>query len=246
MIYNLSERPYDYSKFDNQVNEWCGFPDHHGPPLRKLFQIIKSIHSWLNADSKNVVVIHCLAGKGRTGLVIAAYFLYCGLFNTPENALSYFACRRSTNNWGVTNPCQVRCVQYLSDIIVKGVVPSTRYLSLVYVHLSGVPNFSGMNPLMRSSGCAPFIHIYHTAETKKLIYSSEHDNEEIKSYSPGHPVTFQVECVLQGDIEIEIYHVTSFYRQEHMLRLQFHTGMIKNKVLRFMRSDIDLACQDKR
>lgn len=27
MIYNLSERKYDYTKFNNQVHEWCGFPD---------------------------------------------------------------------------------------------------------------------------------------------------------------------------------------------------------------------------
>jgi protein-tyrosine phosphatase len=74
MIYNLSERPYDYGKFNNQVrsstteyllilykvHEWCGFPDHHAPPLAKLFQILKSIHSWLLADPKNVVVVHCL------------------------------------------------------------------------------------------------------------------------------------------------------------------------------------------
>lgn len=31
-----------------------------------------------------------------------------------------------------------------------------------------------------------------------------------------------------------------------MLRFEFHTGMIRNAIVRFPRSDIDLACGDKR
>lgn len=30
---NLSQRGYDYSKFDNRVEEWCGWPDHHVRPI---------------------------------------------------------------------------------------------------------------------------------------------------------------------------------------------------------------------
>src|SRR5690554_5141929 len=48
------------------------------------------------------------AGKGRTGTGIAVFFLYSGLFDNVEKTLSYFACKRSNNNWGVTNPSQVR------------------------------------------------------------------------------------------------------------------------------------------
>ncbi len=96
MIYNLSERAYDYEKFNNQVNlvlaffqpyqvhEWCGFPDHHAPPLMKLFTIVRSLYSWLAADKQGVVVVHCLAGKGRTGTIIACLFLWTGIFNNKQ------------------------------------------------------------------------------------------------------------------------------------------------------------------
>ena len=35
---------------------FAGYP---APPLDKVFTICNSIHGWLNADPKNVAVIHC-------------------------------------------------------------------------------------------------------------------------------------------------------------------------------------------
>ena len=60
LLYNLSNRDYDISKFGGQVINWCGFPDHHPPPLVLLFKIVHSIHKWLLDHEENVAVIHCL------------------------------------------------------------------------------------------------------------------------------------------------------------------------------------------
>jgi phosphatidylinositol-3,4,5-trisphosphate 3-phosphatase/dual-specificity protein phosphatase PTEN len=57
MIWNLSEREYDYGKFDNQLQDF-GFPDHHSPPLDMLFKIILSMDNWLRAGKDNVAVVH--------------------------------------------------------------------------------------------------------------------------------------------------------------------------------------------
>ena len=46
------------------------------------------------ANVENVVVIHCLAGKGRTGTVICCYLLYSGRFNNVNDALSYYGKKR--------------------------------------------------------------------------------------------------------------------------------------------------------
>ena len=40
------------------------------------------------------------AGKGRTGLMVCAYLVYCGM--SAEEALQMYADRRTTNNEGVS------------------------------------------------------------------------------------------------------------------------------------------------
>ena len=47
------------------------------------------------------------AGKGRTGTILVAYFLFCGLFDSADEALNFFAYRRSLQCWGVTGPAQL-------------------------------------------------------------------------------------------------------------------------------------------
>jgi hypothetical protein len=62
-LYNLSNRIYDFSKFDSSVVNWCGFPDHHPPPLLLLFLIVHDIHDWLSTNPENIAVIHCLVNS---------------------------------------------------------------------------------------------------------------------------------------------------------------------------------------
>ena len=46
-----------------------------------------------------------MAGKGRTGLVISAYLLFSKLCSTPEEAITFFAFKRSDNGSArVENP----------------------------------------------------------------------------------------------------------------------------------------------
>merc|ERR1712183_784207 len=94
MIWNLSDKDYDYMKFNNNVLEF-GFPDHHSPPLDMLFKIVLTMHNWITADEQNVAVVHCLGGKGRTGTAICSYLFFAGLFTDPLEALDFFAQKRS-------------------------------------------------------------------------------------------------------------------------------------------------------
>jgi phosphatidylinositol-3,4,5-trisphosphate 3-phosphatase/dual-specificity protein phosphatase PTEN len=52
--------------------------DHHSPPLSLLFKACVEMHEFLLKDEQNVVIVHCNAGKGRTGTLISSYLLFCG------------------------------------------------------------------------------------------------------------------------------------------------------------------------
>lgn len=47
-------------------------------------RLCRSMYEWLASSPVHVVVVHCLAGKGRTGLVVAALLIYAGLFTSAQ------------------------------------------------------------------------------------------------------------------------------------------------------------------
>ena len=109
-IYNLSGIPYEESKFDNMVKLYY-WKDHHAPPLFELFKICFSIRDYLNIKNDNVVGIHCLAGKGRTGVVICCLFILSNLFDCIQDILDYFSIKRNgEKNQGVQQSGQIRYI----------------------------------------------------------------------------------------------------------------------------------------
>ena len=74
------------------------------PQLDMMLPFCESVDTYLHAHPDNVVAIHCKAGKGRTGLMTAAYLLYAGLCKTAEEALGLYGKQRTVNAHGVTIP----------------------------------------------------------------------------------------------------------------------------------------------
>jgi tensin len=116
MIWNVSEEVYDYSYFSHQVLEYK-FPGHPSPPLGLLFKICASVKSWLDADEKNVAVIHCITGKGRTAALMACILTWIDEFSAPMEALQYVAERRGISAEQLTIPSQRRYLQYFSNVL---------------------------------------------------------------------------------------------------------------------------------
>ena len=76
--------------------------------------------SYLDGDEKNVVVVHCKAGKGRTGLFVCALLLKLGICDSADEAIRRFAYARSTDGAAtVENPSQVRYVGYVADVLAN-------------------------------------------------------------------------------------------------------------------------------
>ncbi|CAN8233068.1 unnamed protein product [Cochlearia groenlandica] len=120
-VYNLCiEECYDPQNFYGRVERYP-FDDNHVPSLKMIQIFCENVHAWLSLDPKNIAVVHCMAGKGRTGLMVSAYLVYGGM--SPEEALEMYASRRTTNNNGVSIPSQRRYVKYWSDLLLfhKGI-----------------------------------------------------------------------------------------------------------------------------
>ena len=114
-VYNLcSERLYDVSKFPGPVATYP-FDDHNSPPFSLIQLFCEDVHRHVTSDPRNMVAVHCKAGKGRTGVMICCYLLYCGRFATADAAMQYYGIARTKNGKGVTIPSQQRSVGLVSS-----------------------------------------------------------------------------------------------------------------------------------
>lgn len=116
-VYNLcSERLYDASLFEGKV-ACFPFNDHNCPPLQLVAAFCQSAYSWLKADLDNVVVVHCKAGKARTGLMISSLLMYLKFFPTAEESISYYNQKRCIDGKGIILPSQLRYVKYFERVL---------------------------------------------------------------------------------------------------------------------------------
>ena len=88
-VYNLcGERTYPKDTFYKQ--SYYPFPDHEAPPLNLLLPFCQDAKAFLEENEKNIVAVHCKAGKGRTGTFICCLMIYLSIFKTADEALAYY------------------------------------------------------------------------------------------------------------------------------------------------------------
>ncbi|KAI8887301.1 phosphatases II [Backusella circina FSU 941] len=115
-VYNLRiEKLYDDSRFKHMAN--YPFHDHQAPPFESLIAFCKDASDWLNKDQQNKVVVHCKAGKGRTGTVICALLLYMHNAKDANEAIAIYGKERTHDMRGVTIPSQLRYIHYFDTMM---------------------------------------------------------------------------------------------------------------------------------
>lgn len=114
-LFRRSEKKYDLSRFEKVGN--YPFLDHQAPPFTTLVNVCEDAAEYLSRDTKNVVAIHCKAGKGRTGTVIAALLLRLKLADDALTALKIYDQQRTIDSYGVTVPSQRRYVDYYNFML---------------------------------------------------------------------------------------------------------------------------------
>ena len=98
------------------------WPDHHPPPFALIPNIMASMRQWLRHEDeegnkhkkKRVAVVHCKAGKGRSGSIAVSYLISQEGW-TKEEALERFTERRMRVGFGqgVSIPSQLRWIGYV-------------------------------------------------------------------------------------------------------------------------------------
>ncbi|GAA5909708.1 hypothetical protein JCM8208_003851 [Rhodotorula glutinis] len=110
-IFNLCprcENSYDAAHFGGEVRRFP-WPDHHPPPLSLVPLMVAEARSWYDEDERNVVVVHCKAGKGRSGTFALSLLLALpGLPSAP--ALSSSSTTAKTEKDAVYGPLDPRAV----------------------------------------------------------------------------------------------------------------------------------------
>ncbi|KAJ6486884.1 phosphatases II [Mycena sanguinolenta] len=78
----MKENSYPANFFDGRVSRYP-FPDHHAPPLAIMPLAAREMADWLNGSPERVIVLHCKAGKGRSGTLACTYLLSLGAEPKP-------------------------------------------------------------------------------------------------------------------------------------------------------------------
>lgn len=100
---------------------------------------IKHGHGQEHGDTERVIVVHCKAGKGRSGTMACSYLISeCGW--TPEDAIARFTERRMKPRFGagVSIPSQLRWISYVDRWTKGGKKYVDRPVEVLEVHVWGL------------------------------------------------------------------------------------------------------------
>ena len=238
-VYNLSERCYHQSIFSGPV-EFFPFPDHHAPTFQLLLDVIKSMQAWLAENPDNVVVVHCIAGHGRTGTVICGLLQFEGLCSSPRDALEAFAQTRSVASKGVGHPSQRRYVEYVGRHLQT--CGEDRYV-LHNVESAWIRRVQITNVLKKPK----------EQRFQVIIFDGQWDVKWNSSWlnplATMHSDAISVEpnVLVRGDFTVKLFAVGKLSKKsKELLRSSMNLNFVRGDAVAFCQMDLDGPHKDKK
>jgi len=250
-IYNLcAERKYSHDKFHGRVAEFP-FYDHQTPSLELGFRFCLDVEEFLESSPSHVVVVHCKAGKGRTGTFICIYLIWSGICQSSSEAIQLFGRMRTHDGKGVTIPSQIRYIKYFETALrafqqtlpadkaqtfnsliranINVAIPPPRPLIMFKIIFSSVPKMD------IQGGCEPWVSLTVNEVT---VYQSR----PLRMVSGKSATEIPIDNIaVQNEVRVEFFHKNTGHK---MFSFVLNTAFIKENVV-LWKQDLDRACRDK-
>ena len=118
------------------------WPDHHPPPFALIPSIMASVRNWLKgpeAENGRVAVVHCKAGKGRSGTIATSYLISEEQWSVEE-AMQRFTDRRMRSGFGpgLSIPSQIRWIKYVDWWSKHDKIYVERPIEILEIHVWGL------------------------------------------------------------------------------------------------------------
>ena len=233
-VYDLRAEPgarYAASCFSGSTCGEFRFFDHNPAPLAVLAAAVEDMAAWLASAEEHVVAVHCKAGKGRTGMVVAALLLRIGAAPSAADALTLFGEARTHDGKGVTIPSQMRYVHYFEALLRSPAQPPAKTLRLARIRLHTVPNFD------LTGGCDPFFDVRLRDGKLQVFNWLEAKGGRVENYKPRNAsmVEFDVtpyDVVVRGDVKMCFFDWDQFSEPDKMFHFWFNTCFVEEEYLR--------------